>query len=342
MRPQIWKWLVGGGLLMLAIPGISLAADEANNATGRVEKQKELVVRRLNKLDDGTVYGNDGKKIGHMNTIAIDAARGRIAYAVVEFDRLADISDKLFAVPWSALDKKLDEKNMEKITYAMNADKEQLTNAKGFDKNNWPDMADAQWGRDVHTAWNVQPYWEEERHVTVHAPGVHVDVNAGKRERENEKARIQGTPVSADRGMLVRSGDLVGHNVLDRDGAKIADINTVMVDVHSGRFVNAIIDTDRYAEKNAGLAKGYFHPVPWQLFEVTATDRAASDKAGALLKNREAFKVVMSTPLDKVKAAPQFGNREWPDMTQQWNESVYSAYGVQPFWTGGSTGARSQ
>jgi hypothetical protein len=38
-------------------------------------------------------------------------------------------------------------------------------NAPGFDKDNWPSMADMQWGTSVHEYYNRSPYWSATRDV---------------------------------------------------------------------------------------------------------------------------------------------------------------------------------
>ena len=36
-----------------------------------------------------------------------------------------------------------------------------MQNAPGFDKDNWPDMADATWGKQVQSHYGHKPYWKE-------------------------------------------------------------------------------------------------------------------------------------------------------------------------------------
>jgi hypothetical protein len=92
--------------------------------------------------------------LGEIEDLAIDSQTGQIRYAVLSFGGFMGIGDKLFAVPWTAFTKR------DNDTYALSIDKSRLERAPGFDKNNWPDMADQQWGREVHAFYNVQPYWE--------------------------------------------------------------------------------------------------------------------------------------------------------------------------------------
>lgn len=97
-----------------------------------------------------TLIGNDvynpaGEDLGDIKEIMLDVSSGRIAYAVLSFSTYFGMGEKLFAVPWSALT--LD--TMEK-RFVLNVDLDRLKNAPGFDKSQWPDMADPSWGDQIH------------------------------------------------------------------------------------------------------------------------------------------------------------------------------------------------
>jgi sporulation protein YlmC with PRC-barrel domain len=97
-----------------------------------------------------------GEDLGKLDEVMIDIPSGRIAYAVLSFGGVLGMGNKLFAVPWSALKVDEDEKCL-----VLNVDKKKLENAPGFDKSNWPDMADTAWGSEVSRYYGVTPYWEE-------------------------------------------------------------------------------------------------------------------------------------------------------------------------------------
>ena len=63
------------------------------------------------------------------------------------------MGDKLFAVPWSALT--LDTENKR---FVLDVEKERLEGAPGFDKDQWPDMADPTWAKSIHAYYGVTPY----------------------------------------------------------------------------------------------------------------------------------------------------------------------------------------
>lgn len=63
------------------------------------------------------------------------------------------MGDKYFAIPWNALRFNLSEKHA-----VLNLDKKLLENAPGFDKNNWPNMADSIWETNIYKHYGYRPY----------------------------------------------------------------------------------------------------------------------------------------------------------------------------------------
>ncbi len=45
--------------------------------------------------------------------------------------------------------------------FILNAQKDELENAPGFDKSNWPNIADRTWGESIHNYYKTQPHWNE-------------------------------------------------------------------------------------------------------------------------------------------------------------------------------------
>lgn len=108
-----------------------------------------------------TLTGNDvinyaGEELGEIKGIMLDVECGRIAYVVLSVGGFLGIGNHLFAIPWSAL--KLD---TDRKAFVLNANKELLKNAPGFDKDNWPKMADVQWANRIHSYYSISPYWDQ-------------------------------------------------------------------------------------------------------------------------------------------------------------------------------------
>ncbi|MNL50725.1 PRC-barrel domain protein [compost metagenome] len=105
-------------------------------------------------LEGNDVYNSAGEDLGSIKEIMIDVPRGRVAYAVLSRGGVLGIGDKLFAIPWKALTLDTDRK-----CFVLDIDEETLKNAPGFDKDNWPSMADETWARNLHTYYKQDIYW---------------------------------------------------------------------------------------------------------------------------------------------------------------------------------------
>lgn len=91
------------------------------------------------------VFNQDGEDLGDIKELMVDMRSGVVVYAVLSFGGMFGLGDKLFAVPWTALE--LDTENKR---FTLKVQKEALRDAPGFDKERWPAMADPTWARAVH------------------------------------------------------------------------------------------------------------------------------------------------------------------------------------------------
>ncbi|HSG38594.1 MAG TPA: PRC-barrel domain-containing protein [Thermoanaerobaculia bacterium] len=111
-------------------------------------------------LSASTIIGDKvinakGENLGDIKELMIDLDSGRVAYAVLSFGGMLGMGDKLFAIPFKALNLRPDRDN-----FMLDVDKDRLKNAPGFDKNNWPSTADRKWGTEIHSYYDQKPYWE--------------------------------------------------------------------------------------------------------------------------------------------------------------------------------------
>lgn len=103
-------------------------------------------------LGDSVVNGSNDD-LGDIKEIMLDMNTGQVAYAVLAFGGFLGMGEKLFAVPWQALH--LDTVNKR---FVLDIDKERLQTAPGFDKDAWPDMADVQWARQIHSFYGTDQH----------------------------------------------------------------------------------------------------------------------------------------------------------------------------------------
>src|SRR5262245_25892188 len=140
------------GVFLGVITLLSLAC-----AVGSFAQDRELPwnLLRGNMFIGADVQNPQGQDLGDIKDVVIDRASGRIAYAVVSFGGFLGMGEKLFAVPWGAFS----QPNEKKDKFVLAIDKERLTNAPGFDANNWPQMASREWVTSLYSYYNVPPYW---------------------------------------------------------------------------------------------------------------------------------------------------------------------------------------
>lgn len=107
-------------------------------------------VLSASSLSSDDVYNPKDEKLGSIKELMLDIESGKIRYAVLSFGGFLSLGEKLFAVPWSALTVDTGKKRI-----IMDTDEERLKNAPGFDPDNWPNMADATWGKSVHAYYDA-------------------------------------------------------------------------------------------------------------------------------------------------------------------------------------------
>jgi sporulation protein YlmC with PRC-barrel domain len=100
-------------------------------------------------IGDSVVNGQEDD-LGDIKEIMIDMRSGQVAYAVLSFGGFLGLGEKLFAVPWQAL--QLDTINKR---FVLNVSKDRLKNAPGFDPDAWPDMSDDTWSNEVHSFYGT-------------------------------------------------------------------------------------------------------------------------------------------------------------------------------------------
>jgi sporulation protein YlmC with PRC-barrel domain len=137
---------------------------EDNDAFGMYGKKANGIGPKARKgpgpelMGAETLIGNDvcnhkGEDIGNIKEIMLDMRNGRVSYAVLSFTAFFSTGEKLFAVPWEALALDTEHKR-----FTLNVEKDRLKSAPGFDKSQWPDMADQTWQQSIQT------YYRSDKH----------------------------------------------------------------------------------------------------------------------------------------------------------------------------------
>jgi len=95
------------------------------------------------RLEQYDVINKKGDDMGQVQTFVMDMQEGLIAFALVSFGGFLGISDKWFAVPWTALVWR-----PEKMKFVLSMDDEILKDAPGMDKDKWLEEID-KWQKET-------------------------------------------------------------------------------------------------------------------------------------------------------------------------------------------------
>ncbi len=102
-------------------------------------------VLSASSLEGDDVKNVSGEDLGTIKEIMIDTQTNTVAYYVLSFGGVLGMGDKLFALPPEAVS--LDKA---KKCFILDVDKERLKSAEGFDKDNWPNMADPSFRQSIY------------------------------------------------------------------------------------------------------------------------------------------------------------------------------------------------
>ena len=97
-----------------------------------------------------SVCNRQGEDLGKIEDLMIDVDNGEIQYAVVSFGGFMGLGDKLFAVPLEAMSVDTSDEH-----FILDQTKERLENAPGFNKDDWPDSANARWRTEVRSYYGL-------------------------------------------------------------------------------------------------------------------------------------------------------------------------------------------
>jgi sporulation protein YlmC with PRC-barrel domain len=108
------------------------------------DMQAGTTVLSASTITGDEVWNLQDEELGTIQDVMLDITEGEIRYAVLSSGGFLGMGDRLFAVPWRAL--RLDKENHR---FLLDVDIERLKNAPGFDKDEWPNMADPTWNSTV-------------------------------------------------------------------------------------------------------------------------------------------------------------------------------------------------
>ena len=237
------------------------------------------------------VKDSSGEAIGSVNDLVMGMHSGELRYAALSIGGFLGIGDKLIAVPFQSLSVQHETDDADAKFIAVNVDEEKLKAAEGFDQENWPDVANPQWGADIDRHFGVD---QPERTVAPGDATTEQSRNGGPTAPSENQERDPAYRVSAIRGMAVKNAA----------NDELGEIEDLMFDVEKRKVHYAALSfTDA-----AGGGEKLF-AIPWGRFtlhQATGADRF----------------LVLDLTSGELKTAEGFDKEKWPDApAERWAEA---------------------
>jgi peptidoglycan hydrolase-like protein with peptidoglycan-binding domain len=111
----------------------------------KIEQRPNMLLRRASDIVGKDVEDGQENDIGEIEDVVVDMKDGRVHYAVISFDQGWFARDRLAAMPLGTLRTETDEDN----NLVVRLSREQVAQAPGFNRGEWPDLADRGFRSDV-------------------------------------------------------------------------------------------------------------------------------------------------------------------------------------------------
>lgn len=133
-----------------------------------------------------------------------------------------------------------------------------------------------------------------------------------EREVHKESQERSSPDINQDQQRVRRASKILGSDVKNSQGDKLGDIKELVVDPDQGRIVYAVLSVGGFL----GIKDKLF-AVPWR----------------ALHLSRDKEHYTLDIDKEKLKSAPGFDQKAWPDMANEhWRADVYKYYNQKPDW----------
>jgi len=121
--------------------------DDPKKDDPKKDDEKTTHLRRVTSLMGTSVRNTKGEDIGSIQGLVFSQKDNKVLYAAMNYGGVAGIGGKYFAVPWEALSLQSPTLKAGDRVFILDATKDQLERATGFDTKAWPLEADKQFSK---------------------------------------------------------------------------------------------------------------------------------------------------------------------------------------------------
>lgn len=186
---------------------------------------------RASQLIDGNITNARDEDLGTVQDIVLAGDNRSIAYVVVDFGGFLGMGEKHFAMPWRLIKVSRSTADTEpRITIAI--DQEVLKAAPGFDQDEWPDMADMTWSRQVDDFYST-------RGIT--SGGATKSSSSGAPLAGARSGKSSGRDPNSEAFHYRRVSQLLGMDVVDANRKTVANLEDLILDAERGQIEGAAL-----------------------------------------------------------------------------------------------------
>lgn len=238
-----------------------------------------------------------GDDLGTIEDVVVHPG-GETSYVVLSFGGWMGMGNKLFAMPWSVLERVERDASAEdgERSLVLPLDKERLKSAPGFDKSKWPVMANADWTREIDAFY-----------LGAADPSTRKTVEAASR-----------TSV-----ITWKLSDLEGTQVENSGGEKLGDIKGLAIDA-DGRVNYAVLSVGGFL----GMGDRRI-AVPWGALTFSLAGDKGDEKRITLSVTKEQLAKAPEFKNGKADRAAM--------CDEAWITRVHEYFSCPPYWKAGAT-----
>ena len=127
-----------------------------------------------------------------------------------------------------------------------------------------------------------------------------------------QQDKIKKTDPDKKYRRILAASTLEGDKVKNSADEDLGKVNSIMIDIPSGRVAYAVLSFGGVL----GMGNKLF-AVPWDAFSVDEDEKC----------------LILDVDKRSLETAPGFDKDNWPDMTNPaWGASIFKHYGVTPYW----------
>jgi len=210
---------------------------------------------KMHEVLGQTVTTRQGKEVGRIENIVLDAATGDLLYCVVTSESVLGVGGTLRALPWEVVQGAADRKS-----FQLQLEEEQFQNAPQFDKDSWPDMLDRHWVDAIHVYYGKPP------RLGKHLPP-----------ETNE-------PVAQGPRPVLMAASLLGSQVISPRGQRLGTIEDIVIESTAGQVAYVVLAMGGLSQRQAKWLA-----LPWQelqqskglgTFVLTVDDKVLEETPG--------------------------------------------------------------